>query len=178
MCVCVYSVVFDSLWPPKTVAHQAPLPMGFPRQEYWSGLPFPSPGDLSDPGIEPAISCSSHNGRRILYHWATREAMQVYEQWKFKSTNESLWEEGNRLCDHDILSVILDISEQSIQEMTDVKILSIVMNCISTWWNPLIGSYPYYLHEKPTFSLFKGSCHGNIWKNPSFTTSTEINSRT
>ena len=39
---------------PWTVVHQAPLSMGFPRQEYWSGLPFPSPGDLPDPGIEPA----------------------------------------------------------------------------------------------------------------------------
>ena len=38
---------------PWTVAHQAPLSMGFSRQEYWSGLPFPSPGDLPDPGIEP-----------------------------------------------------------------------------------------------------------------------------
>ena len=38
---------------PWTVAHQAPLSMGFPRQEYWSGLSFPSPGDLPDPGIEP-----------------------------------------------------------------------------------------------------------------------------
>ena len=38
---------------PWTVAHQAPLTMGFSRQEYWSGLPFPSPGDLPDPGIEP-----------------------------------------------------------------------------------------------------------------------------
>ena len=36
-----------------TVAHQAPLAVGFPRQEYWRGLPFPSPGDLPDPGIEP-----------------------------------------------------------------------------------------------------------------------------
>ena len=36
-----------------TVAHQAPLSVGFPRQGYWSGLPFPSPGDLPDPGIEP-----------------------------------------------------------------------------------------------------------------------------
>ena len=36
-----------------TVACQAPLSMGFPRQEYWSGLPFPSPGDLPDPGIKP-----------------------------------------------------------------------------------------------------------------------------
>ena len=38
---------------PLTVAHQAPPSMGFSRQEYWSGLPFPSPGDLPDPGIEP-----------------------------------------------------------------------------------------------------------------------------
>ena len=38
---------------PWTVGHQAPPSMGFSRQEYWSGLPFPSPGDLPDPGIEP-----------------------------------------------------------------------------------------------------------------------------
>ena len=38
---------------PWTVARQAPLSMGFPRQEFWSGLPFPSPGELPDPGIEP-----------------------------------------------------------------------------------------------------------------------------
>ena len=38
---------------PWTVACQAPLPIGFSRQEYWSGLPFPSPGDLHDPRIEP-----------------------------------------------------------------------------------------------------------------------------
>ena len=38
---------------PWTVARQAPLSMGFPRQEYWSGLPFLSPGDLPDPAIEP-----------------------------------------------------------------------------------------------------------------------------
>ena len=42
---------FATLW---TVAHQAPLSMGFPRQEYWSGLPFPPPGDLSEPGMESA----------------------------------------------------------------------------------------------------------------------------
>ena len=38
---------------PWTVAYQVPTTMGFSRQEYWSGLPFPSPGDLPDPGIEP-----------------------------------------------------------------------------------------------------------------------------
>ena len=39
-----------TLW---TVAHQAPPSMGFPRQEYWGGLPFSSPGDLTNPGTEP-----------------------------------------------------------------------------------------------------------------------------
>ena len=56
VCVCVYAhqlshvKLFATPWP---VACQAPLSMGFPRQEYWSGLPFPPPGDLPDPGIEP-----------------------------------------------------------------------------------------------------------------------------
>ena len=43
---------------PWTVARQAPLSMGFPKQEYWSGLPFPSPGDLLNPGIEPRSPAS------------------------------------------------------------------------------------------------------------------------
>ena len=44
--------LFETLW---TVAYQASLSMRFSRQEYWSGLPFPSPGDLPDPGIEPGF---------------------------------------------------------------------------------------------------------------------------
>ena len=47
------SVVSDSLWPPWIGAYQAPLSMEFFRQEYWGGLPFPSPGDLPDPGFKP-----------------------------------------------------------------------------------------------------------------------------
>ena len=47
------SVMSDSFDPMDYIAHQAPLSMGFSRQEYWSGLPFPSPGDLPDPGIKP-----------------------------------------------------------------------------------------------------------------------------
>ena len=46
--------MLNSLWPLWTVAHQAPLSMGFSRQEYCSGLPFPSPGDLPNPGIKLA----------------------------------------------------------------------------------------------------------------------------
>jgi len=45
--------VSNSFATPWTVAHQAPLSMEFSRQEYWSGLPFPPPGDFPDPGIKP-----------------------------------------------------------------------------------------------------------------------------
>ena len=45
-----------TLW---TVAHQVPLSMGFSRQEYWSGLPFPPPGDLPNLGIEPTSPAAS-----------------------------------------------------------------------------------------------------------------------
>ena len=47
--------IFVTSW---TVAHQTPLSIGLPRQEYWSGLPFPSPGHLSDPGIYPMSGVS------------------------------------------------------------------------------------------------------------------------
>ena len=53
---------------PWTVARQAPLSMGFSRQEYWSGLPCSPPGDLPDPGIELNVSYISLIGRWILYH--------------------------------------------------------------------------------------------------------------
>ena len=48
--------LFATLW---TAAHQAPLSLGFSRQEYWSGLPCPPPGDLPNPGIEPTSPASS-----------------------------------------------------------------------------------------------------------------------
>ena len=59
--VCVLVAQWcPTLWDPMDcVARQAPLSMGFPRQKYWNGLPFPSPGDLPDPGIElvsPALA--------------------------------------------------------------------------------------------------------------------------
>ena len=49
----VYLSHVDPPMTPWTIAHQDPLSTGFSRQEYWSGLKFPSPGDLSHPGIKP-----------------------------------------------------------------------------------------------------------------------------
>ena len=54
---------FGTLW---TVAHQAPLSMGFSRQEYWSGLPRPPLGDLPDPGIDPSSLMSSASAGGLL----------------------------------------------------------------------------------------------------------------
>ena len=66
--------LFETLW---TVARQAPLSMGFSRQEYWSGLPFPSPRVLPNPGIEPgspalqadALSSEPPGKPDITYKW-------------------------------------------------------------------------------------------------------------
>ena len=52
-CVCEVAQSCPTLCDPWTVACQASPSMGFSNQEYWSGLPFPSPGDLPNPGIEP-----------------------------------------------------------------------------------------------------------------------------
>ena len=54
---------------PWTAAHQSPLSMEFSRQKYWNGLPFPPPGDLPHPGIEPASLASPALAGNILYHW-------------------------------------------------------------------------------------------------------------
>ena len=62
---------------PWTVAHQAPLSMGFSRPEFWSGLPFPPPGDLPDPGIElespafPSLQADSLQLNQLCTHTHT-----------------------------------------------------------------------------------------------------------
>ena len=63
--------LFVTLW---TVAHQAPLSMEFSSQEYWSGLPFPTPGDLPDPGIEPTCVTSPALAGCLFTTSATWEA--------------------------------------------------------------------------------------------------------
>ena len=63
VCVCVFSHV-QLFVTPRTVARQAPLSLGFPRQGYWSGLPLPPPEDLSDPGSNSGLL----HCRQILNH--------------------------------------------------------------------------------------------------------------
>ena len=77
-CVCMLSHfshvrLFAILW---TVARQAPLSMGFSREEYWSGLPCPSPGDLPDPGFEPASLMSPALAGRFFITNVSWEALE------------------------------------------------------------------------------------------------------
>ena len=72
---CVHSL--SCAWllaTPWTVAYQASLSMGFSRQQYWSRLPFPSPRDLPNPGIESTSPSTPGLMSRFFYHWAPREA--------------------------------------------------------------------------------------------------------
>ena len=73
---------------PWTVAHQALLSMGFPRQEYWSGLPFPSSRDLPDPGIEPTSAALTGG----LYHRASGEAL-AYKITQSIKTNHPIFQD-------------------------------------------------------------------------------------
>ena len=82
VCVCVLNCfsrvrLCATLW---TAAHQAPLPMGFSRQEHWSGWPCPPPGDLPDPGIEPVSLKSPALAGGFFTTSATWEA-PVLIQW-------------------------------------------------------------------------------------------------
>ena len=96
---------------PWTIAHQAPPSMEFSRQEYWSGLPFPSPGDLPDPGMEPgspklradALSSEplgnpiikdnmSSNLTQLLTGNEARKMTSYWKEWQNQSTNYYLEE--------------------------------------------------------------------------------------
>ena len=69
---------------PWTAAPQAPLSMGFPRQERWSGLPFPPPGDLPDQASDP-VPCGSCAGRQDLYLLGHLDSQWTLLAWNFLS---------------------------------------------------------------------------------------------
>ena len=93
---CVHAQSLSHVWLSATlwtVAHQAPQSMGFPRQEYWSGLPFPPPGDFSQPRDRTHGSCI---GRQILYHWVTWEApTPCLHSWN-SLTKGNWWQKDSR----------------------------------------------------------------------------------
>ena len=92
MCVLSHVQLFVATW---TVAHQAPLPMEYFRQEYWSGVPFPTPGDLPDLGIKPASLVSPALAGGYFTINVTRGAHR-YQVLMINQENASL--PSNRFC--------------------------------------------------------------------------------
>ena len=127
-CVCMHAQsfsrvrLFATLW---TVARQPPLSIGFSRQEYWSGLSWPSSGDLPYPGIEQA-SPASPASTGEFFHWATWEALGV-------------------------ASLLVNESLSSVQDaMPPVETLkSQWLSCLNFWWSPTwtLKSCVYLCHN-------------------------------
>ena len=85
-----HSVLSDSSATPLTAAHQVPLSMGFSRQEYWSGWPFPSPGDVPDTGIKPMslavanrFATTESPGKFILFLYISTQCDQIAQNVPF-----------------------------------------------------------------------------------------------
>ena len=130
-----HSVMSDSVTP-WTLAHQAPLSMGFSGREYWSGLPFASPGDLPDPGIEPASpalqtdSLLSEPPGKYLFSISSVQ----FSHWVMSS---SLWPHG------------LQHAWPPCPSPTPRAYLN---SCPSSWWSIQL-SHPLLSPSPPTFNL-------------------------
>ena len=125
---------FATLW---TVAYQAPPSMGFSRQECWSGLPFPSPGDLPDPGMEPgspalrADALSSEPPGKPTFQWGICQ-------------KSSHWDKGY------FLYILQPIGNNCI-----FRIIAICFINISDIHIPLIVQYPFWWSRVSSLWVFK-----------------------
>ena len=115
---------------PQTIALQAPLSMGFSRQGYWSGLPFPSPGDLHDPGIKPrspALQADSLPTELLLFPEAYRRKVPCHKGffWFLLQDTQllSLWESYINSPKHHFLmyhiEIIIAIFQRLLQDSRD-----------------------------------------------------------
>ena len=78
ICLCLVVQLYLTFVTPWTIAWESPLFIGFPRQEYMSGLPFPPPGDYDNQGIKPMCLVFPALAGRFFYNWATGEALCIY----------------------------------------------------------------------------------------------------
>ena len=133
---------FVTLW---TVAHQAPQSMGFPRQEYWSGLSFPSPGDFPDPGIEPVSPGSPALAGGFFTTEPHRKSIQtlldiliilshlILEMYVLPTFHK--WEKG------DSKRLVRQNLNFNNQDLRNTKTLSMRLNCLSALGYSRISSW-------------------------------------
>ena len=135
---------------PWTVARQTPLSMEFSRQEYWSGLPFPSPGDLPNPGIQPGSP--SLQADSLLYEplgesvgalgqglWikVKRVLLKLHcmcvsvRGWESEGLREVYWD-GNRWAESHSLLFVFKMSVNLLSPMITFRI--VVLDMVELWW--------------------------------------------
>ena len=131
--------------------------MGFPRQEYWSGLPFPSLGDLSDSGIKPTSPALAGG---FFYHWAAWEACQALTM--SQTIPQSYMQDFVPFCQNSTMQFYLSIFNRfenwSIQRWGNMfKIIR-----VSSWWNwnlnPGHLDCRLALTTSPSVTLYVWSC--------------------
>ena len=139
---------------PWTVAYQAPLSMGFSRQEYWSGLPFSSPGDLPDPRIEP-ISPGLVGG------FFTTEPSGKSQRDREKSQIQKASKALVYLVNHQVDSLDLFLSWASLvaQMVKKKKKKKNRVQCGSPRINPWVGKIPWRREWQPTPVFLPGEFH-------------------
>ena len=89
-CFCLVTKLCLTLVTPWTIARQAPLSIGFPRQKYWSGLPFPPPG-VSRRRDRTHVSCVSWFAGGFFYHWTTIFLVWNYNSLRHRNLN-AMWQ--------------------------------------------------------------------------------------
>ena len=128
-----------------TVAYQAPLPMEFFRQQYWSRLPFSYASRSSQPRDRNCVSCIFCIGRKILYHWATREAPIL--GWildKRPRSKSNITVSKNLLCRTALFSTIISLCYTS--AMSDINTILYISLSIS-WGQNYILFILYLWHN-------------------------------
>ena len=170
----------DSFATPRTLVCQAPLFMRFPRQEYWSGLPFSSPGDLSDPGIKRGSLVLAGGFFTI---WPTREAhllislkpkynfllfykcLNHNHEYQESSSCDHGWEDGlllswchNIACtvySNDVVTILLDFQDSLVVQMVE-------SDCNERDWGSIPGSErsPGEGNGNPLQLFLPGKSHG------------------
>ena len=137
----------STLVAPWTVACQTPLPMGFSRQEYWRGLPFPSPGDLPSPGLEP---------RSPALQADSLPTELLGKPWKLLNTPR-------------ILPGVDIFDEQGLRQWAKTTTTKRTPPSIGFRWKPSRSEFPLeFISFTFTLLILSQSCFFAIWKNGCF----------